>query len=117
MFIDSVFWSAAAVLAYSHIGYPLLLWVWARYCVDKPPTGSADPEPYVSVLLVAYNEAAQMRARIENLLALDYPRNRLEIILASDGSSDGTVAAAAEYRTQGVRIVAFNQRRGKSAVL
>src|SRR5207237_1314155 len=56
-------------------------------------------------------------ARLENLLGLDYPRRRTEFILASDGSTDDTVARARKYQRAGVRVFAFATRRGKSAVL
>lgn len=103
------------MLAYTHVGYPMLLWVWARLRAGKP---HVEPfQPSVSVLVVAYNEAERVERRIENLLSQDYPRDRLEIILASDGSDDDTVERALRQQRDGVFIAPFKTRRGKTAVL
>jgi cellulose synthase/poly-beta-1,6-N-acetylglucosamine synthase-like glycosyltransferase len=69
------------------------------------------------MIVVAYNEGRRIRSRLENLLTLDYPRDRIEIIVGSDGSTDDTVDQARRYERRGVRIQAFRERRGKPAVL
>ncbi len=74
-------------------------------------------EPLLSVLIVAHNEAATIGAKIMNCLELDYPRERLQLVIASDGSSDETAAIAGAFASEGVRVVAFPGRRGKAAVL
>ena len=66
---------------------------------------------------MAYNEAGRIAGRLENLLALDYPWDRVEIVLASDGSTDDTVARARAYERAGVAVIPFRIRRGKTAVL
>jgi len=71
----------------------------------------------VSIVVVAHNEEERIDARIKNLLALDYPDNLLEIVIASDGSSDRTVARTLCYQQQGVRVVEYRENRGKPAVL
>ena len=71
----------------------------------------------MTVIVVAHDEADRIEARIENLLALDYPRDRLQIIVGSDGSSDGTVQRARRFAGAGVTVVDYPTRRGKSAVL
>lgn len=115
MAAEVVFWCAVVILVYTHAGYPLLLWAWSRV---RPRTEHcACCLPRITVLVVANNEAANVRRRLENLLALDYPRDRLEIILASDGSDDATLEQALTFRRYGVMVVTFNRRRGKSAVL
>ncbi len=110
-----VFWIANFLLVYTHVGYPMLLWAWAALRARE--SHAARFEPTVSILVAAYNEAARIQERIENLLALDYPRDRLEIIVASDGSDDDTLLRAMRYRREGVFVVAYSRRRGKSAVL
>ena len=115
MFTDIIFWTAVVLLGYTHVGYPTLLWGWAALRARE--SQAVRFEPTVSVLVVAYNEAARIRERIENLLALDYPRDRFEIVVASDGSTDDTVLRAQSYRRENVFVVGFNRRRGKSAVL
>lgn len=115
MATEVIFWSAVAVLVYTHAGYPLLLWAWAR--LRPRAEHCARCLPRMTVLVVVNNEAANTTGRLENLLALDYPRDRLEIILASDGSDDATLEQALAFRRAGVMVVTFNRRRGKSAVL
>lgn len=110
-----MFWVSALVLGYTYVGYPLLIRVWAR--LHGRPHDRKAMSPLVSLLVVAHNEAPRIRRRIENLLALDYEAERLEIVIASDGSSDATVALADTFRTAGVRVVAFDAHRGKPAVL
>src|SRR5207247_106988 len=79
--------------------------------------GCAPAVPAVTVVVVAYNEEDRIEARLDNLLALDYPSERLDIVLASDGSIDATVDRASRYRDVGVRVWQFPTRRGKAAVL
>src|SRR5688572_3708365 len=86
-----------------------------RAAVRPRTVRTASIEPHVSIVVCAYNEAARIAARIENLLELDYPADRLEILVGSDGSTDETVAIAQSYA--GVRVQAFRQRRGKPAVI
>jgi biofilm PGA synthesis N-glycosyltransferase PgaC len=110
-----VFWLSVVLLAYVYVGYPLVAWLRARLWPQHHV--SAPYEPMVTVIVVAHNEAERIAARLDNLLALDYPREKLEIRLASDGSTDGTVARARAYESAGVAVRAFHQRRGKSAVV
>jgi len=110
-----MFWVAALVLGYTYVGYPLLMRVWAQ--LHGRPHHRKAMSPPVSLMVVAHNEAPRIQRRIENLLALDYDADRLEIVIASDGSSDATVALANRFRTAGVRVIAFDAHRGKPAVL
>jgi len=110
-----VLWFSVLLLGYTYVGYPLLMWL--RAMLRPRPVRTERWEPTVSVLIVAYNEAATIAARIENLLGLHYPKERLEIIVASDGSTDDTVARARSYEGAKVRVVPCRPRRGKAAVL
>lgn len=110
-----VFWMSALVLAYTYVGYPLLIAVWAK--IRRQPHHRAAIDPRVSILVVAHNEASRIRAKLENLLVLDYEADQLEIVVASDGSSDATVAVAEACRMAGLRVVAFDAHRGKPGVL
>ncbi len=112
--IKVLFWSAVITIAYTYIGYPLV--VLARAAIRPRRLRSAPIEPSVSVVLAARNEAAAIGARLDNLLALDYPADRLEIIVASDGSDDETVAIARGYAARGVRILDL-ARVGKADAL
>ena len=110
-----LFWLSVLLLAYIYAGYPLVAWL--RAALRAKPHKSASWEPDLTVIVVAHNEEDRIAARLDNLLSLDYPRGKLEILLASDGSTDSTVARARAYEAAGVGVRAFHQRRGKSAVL
>ena len=73
--------------------------------------------PSVSLLIAAYNEEDVIEERVRNALAMDYPRDRLEIVIALDGCDDRTSAIVRRYEGEGVRLLDYTQRRGKSAVL
>lgn len=104
---------AALVLAvlYSYAGYPALLWLLAR--LRPRPVRQGASEPTVSLIIAAYNEERCIRARLENALALDYPRDKLEIIVASDASTDATDRIVGEFANRGVRLVRSPGRFGK----
>jgi cellulose synthase/poly-beta-1,6-N-acetylglucosamine synthase-like glycosyltransferase len=110
------FWASVAAIVYVYGGYPLLLLL-----LGSLHHGGRRPRPArlprVSLIISAYNEEDVIREKIINSLALDYPRERIEIIVASDGSTDGTTAIAAEYAADGVRVLEFAGRRGKNATL
>jgi len=110
-----LFWVAALVLGYTYVAYPLLIRVWAQ--VRGQPHLRKAMRPLVSIVVVAHNEAPRIVRRIENLLELHYEAENLEIVIASDGSSDATVELARTFEPAGVRVVAFDAHRGKPAVL
>jgi len=110
-----LFWIAALVLGYTYVGYPLLIKTWAQ--LRGQPHHRSTISPLVSILVVAHNEAPRIGRRIQNLLALDYEVNRLEIVIASDGSNDATVALASTFQSAGLRVAVFDEHRGKPAVL
>ena len=95
-----LFWLSIAVVAYVYAGYPLMLRVWARarHCgLRIADCGLIDDWPGVSIVIAARNEGSRLSARIENLLALDYPADRRQIVVVSDGSTDNTVDVLARY--------------------
>jgi glycosyltransferase involved in cell wall biosynthesis len=112
---EVLFWLSFALLAYVYAGYPLVAALTAA--LHSRPHRRAPIEPSVSVVVVAYNECTRLRARIENLLALDYPKERLEIVIGSDGSTDDTVECAQAYANRGVTVRPFGERRGKPSLL
>jgi cellulose synthase/poly-beta-1,6-N-acetylglucosamine synthase-like glycosyltransferase len=104
--LKTLFWGSAAALAWTHVGYPLAAGALARLR-ERPVAKDPAAEPSVTVVVAAYNEEAVIERRVENLLALDYPADRLEIVVASDASSDRTnelVTAVAE-REPRVRLL------------
>jgi cellulose synthase/poly-beta-1,6-N-acetylglucosamine synthase-like glycosyltransferase len=90
------FWASLGIVLYVYVGYPALLALWARVR-RRTHLRSDTLRPSVSVVVAARNEAERLPARIENLLASDYPGDRLEIVIVSDGSVDGTARAVAPY--------------------
>ena len=99
----AAFLACAGIVGFAYAGYPLAVWLLAR-CFGReavpPPVESADL-PTVSLLVVAHNEAADIDARIRNALALHYPPGKLEIVIASDGSTDGTTRSSPGTPTAG----------------
>lgn len=85
-----IFWAAAAVIAYAYVGYLALLWVRAR--LTPMSVQRAACEPLVSVVMVVRNEEGVLARKLQNLLTLDYPADRLQVVIVSDGSTDGTEA-------------------------
>ena len=104
-----VFWLSAGLLVYAQLGYPLLLAALARRLPPSPDPAAADP-PTVSLIVAAYDEEAVIAAKVANALALDYPRARLQVVIAADGCNDATVARA---RAVGADLVLDLPRGGK----
>ncbi len=110
-----VFWTCLALVVYMYAGYPLLLFALGSLSrTRRRPAASRLPR--VSLIISAYNEEDVIREKLTNSLGLDYPSNRLEIILACDGCTDGTAAIGREYAAQGVKVFDL-PRRGKNGTL
>ncbi len=107
-----VFWVSLAGLAYVYAGYPLLVYLVSLAFPRSLKRGEI--EPAVTVLITAFNEEAAIRAKIENTLKLDYPADRLEIMVASDGSTDATDEIVKEFADRGVRLFRQEGRVGKT---
>src|SRR5439155_7471369 len=87
--VKALFWISLGALTWTHAGYPLVAAAGAR--LRGRPVGRADGhEPTVSVIVAAWNEEPVIEQRLENLLALDYPAEKLELVVASDASDDRT---------------------------
>ncbi len=109
-----LFWASAGVLAYSYVVFPII--VLLRGALRPRPHRTGDATPRVSVLVAAFNEAPTIARKLETVLAADYPAGQLEVVVASDGSTDGTERAAGAYADRGVRVLAL-PRVGKAAAL
>ncbi|HEY0304514.1 MAG TPA: glycosyltransferase [Longimicrobiales bacterium] len=103
------------VAVYSFAGYPLLLSLAAKRRNRRPAAQPAGELPMVSISLPVYNEVAQIRDVINSLLAIDYPSDRLQIVVVSDCSSDGTDDIVREYANRGVELLRLPGRSGKTA--
>lgn len=118
--LQSAFWVAVSLVFYTYIGYPLLIQVAAhRKGETRSGSGELRPEavPNVTVLIAAHNAAEYILQRIDNLLACDYPAAHLRIVVASDGSTDGTADRVRRHSDPRVAVLDFAVRRGKAATL
>jgi cellulose synthase/poly-beta-1,6-N-acetylglucosamine synthase-like glycosyltransferase len=109
-----VFWICIGLIAYTYGGFALLLAVRARLC--PRPYRASDITPRVSLVIAAHNEAASIGGKLQNALSLDYPPQQFEVIVASDGSTDGTDVIVRRFADRGVRLLSL-PRRGKAAAL
>ena len=105
-----LFWGSLLALAYGYAGYPLLIAVAGR--LRDRRVRRAPVTPPVSLIIAAYNEEASIAERLENALSADYPPEALEVIVASDGSTDDTAAVVATFAERGVRLLSL-PRLGK----
>ncbi len=103
LLVEVVFWASLAALVWTHLGYPLAIAAWSRL---RPwPVRREAVLPSVSLIVPAYNEEDVIEAKLQNALALDYPRHLLEIVVASDDSSDHTHAIVGRFADRGVRLI------------
>lgn len=110
---EVIFWLSAAALFYTYAGYPILLALVSAVRPRRVQRG--DFRSTVSVIITAYNEELDLAAKLENTLALDYPHELFEIIVASDCSNDGTDEIALQFAARGVRLLRQAKRSGKTA--
>lgn len=116
--LQVLFWSALFLVFYAYLGYGLLLWLLIRLGRGRPASQSGDFLPAISFITCAYNEEDHIEAKIANSLALDYPRDRIQFIFVSDGSTDATAALIHGYSyPEGVQRLHLHDpvRRGKIA--
>jgi cellulose synthase/poly-beta-1,6-N-acetylglucosamine synthase-like glycosyltransferase len=113
--MEAVFWIAAAAVVYVYAGYPLLLTALS-FLFRRPPR-KAPVEPFVSILVAAYNEADVIGDKVRNALDLDYPADKLEIAIASDGSGDATSQIVRSLAHPQVRLFDYPVNRGKITAL
>ncbi len=118
---EFVFWIGIAVLIYIEIGYGLLLWLLAHSKRPVMPAHfqplPAHYQPALTVLIAAYNEEEVMGPRLENVLSQEYLAEKLQVIVASDGSTDRTDEIVRTYAERGVLLVRSEPRSGKIAAL
>ena len=112
---ELIFWTAFGCIVYVYLGYPLLLILWRK--VVRRPVHKQYQELSVSLVIAMHNESNNVRAKIQNCFELDYPADKLQIIVSLDAPTDGTDALLQDYADQGVHIVHCAVRRGKAAAL
>jgi len=116
MFAEWAFWLAVGFVAYVYFGYPLLLALISA--AFRRPVRKAPIEPFISLIVPAYNEERSIEEKILTALDLDYPDDKYEVIVVSDGSSDRTVELAKKHEDgRRVKVIAFQKNRGKISAL
>lgn len=111
-----VFWGAVSLIAYTYAGYPV--WLWLRSKLKPWPIQRGSVEPLVSVVMVVRNEEKVLAGKLDNLLGLDYPADRLQIVAVSDGSTDRTESILHEYaRNPRIQVVLNQLSKGKASGL
>jgi len=127
--LEILLWSSLLLLSYTYVAYPIVLFVITslvqsmrdlRFILkrtERRTRGNGEDCPAVTLIIPAYNEESVLAAKLDNVLTLDYPRERMEIIVSSDGSTDRTNEIAASYADRGVKLVHFAERRGKVAMI
>ena len=111
--MELIFWLSVAAVGYAYVGYPLLLTLISL--IRPKPVRGKDWTPSVSVIIAAYNEERDIAAKLENTLALDYPKSQLEVMVTSDCSSDRTDEITRSFASRGVRLHRQEERLGKTA--
>lgn len=111
-----LFWIAVFLIVYTYVGFPLTIilrgLIWGR----PYKHGDLSVLPTVSIVIAAYNEAKTISEKLDNLVSLDYPEDTLEIVIASDGSTDGTESIVERYKDRGVKLLVL-PRSGKAVAL
>jgi len=110
-----LFFISLAILIYIYLGYPMV--VYTASLIRKGGVSKGMYQPHVTILISAYNEEKYIGATIENKLLLNYPRDKIEIIVISDGSDDTTDDIVRSYSERGVRLVRQEPRKGKTSAL
>jgi glycosyltransferase involved in cell wall biosynthesis len=111
--VQILFWLIISSVCWTYLGYPCQLAILAR--VSRRNLLSAPIEPSVAVIISAYNEQKHIRQKLANTVSLDYPPEKLEIIVASDCSTDQTHDIVRQFPDQSVKLVILPQREGKTA--
>jgi cellulose synthase/poly-beta-1,6-N-acetylglucosamine synthase-like glycosyltransferase len=109
---ENIFWFTSFILFYTYCGYSVAIFILSRFF--RNAVRKATIEPKVTFLITAYNEEKTIRQKLENTVGLNYPSDKLEIIVASDGSKDRTEEIAREFEGRGVKVLRVEGRVGKT---
>src|SRR5215218_165921 len=112
-YAEIIFWTAVVAIGYTYAGYPLLLMFLSK--LRGKPVRRREFTPPVTVIIAAYNEERDLARKLENTLALDYPKEKLEILVTSDCSTDRTDEIVRSFAARGVRLHRQEERLGKTA--
>lgn len=110
-------WFLLSLVIYCYFGYPLLLWLTARLRPNPVHKSAAEPSPSISMILSVWNEGDVIEKKLQNLLSLDYPKEKIEILIGSDGSTDQTTRIIRGFNDPRIHLIERQERRGKMATL
>jgi cellulose synthase/poly-beta-1,6-N-acetylglucosamine synthase-like glycosyltransferase len=116
MMIKFIFWFSLSMMLYTYIGYPSLITVIAGF-KKKRSILAISAYPKVSIIIPVFNEADVIKQKIDNCLKINYPKDKLEILIGSDGSNDGTDKIAQSYTGQGIKFFSTKERQGKPSTI
>jgi len=108
-----LFWASILLIIHAYFGYPLSLWLLSL--IRHKPVRKAPFIPPATLIIAACNEEKRIREKLDNTMALDYPRELFQVIVASDGSTDATNDIVREYADHGIELLALPERRGKES--
>ena len=117
MFVLALVIAAAPILTalYAYVAYPVIVWVVARTRAPHADSSRNGEWPCVTITLPVYNAVGSIRATLERLLEVDYPAEKLQLLVLSDASTDGTDDVVREFSARGVELLRAPSRRGKTA--
>jgi len=118
LFLKIVFWVSFFIIFYSYLGYGIFLWIYLRFKTPGKatlPLHSISFEPEISLIIATYNEEAIIKKKIENTLSLDYPSNKIKLIIIADGSTDESVNIISRYSQ--IQLLYEPKREGKVAAI
>ena len=117
-YVQVVFWAMLFLLVHGYLLFPMTLpFVSEIFKRRKAPEQGNVELPTVSILISAYNEEAVIERKIQNILEIDYPKDKLEVLIGDDGSADKTAEIVARYESQGITLVKAPKNAGKAAML
>ena len=111
--MEILFWGSILLIVHAYFGYPLSLWLLSLF--RTKPVRKSDFAPSLTFIVAAFNAEKRIREKLENTLALDYPRDLLQVVVVSDGSTDATNSIVGEYANLGIELLALPERRGKES--
>ena len=112
--LEWVFWISVVLISYTYVGFPILALLRGRLC--RHPYHTTEITPTVSMVIAAHNEATNIAAKLDNIISLDYPRDQLQAVIVSDGSTDDTDQIIKRYTSRGIRLLSV-PRIGKARAI
>src|SRR5712692_758198 len=113
--LELILWGSLLFLGYTYLGYPVILALWSW--LGRKPVGAVPLTKKVTIVIAAWNEAERLAARLKNCLRQQYPTEQLDVVVVSDGSTDGTEEVVRKCDSSRVTLVALAERQGKAVAL